>query len=194
MLKGFPKRTGILVIPTWTHAWVGISYQTKIEIQGQHKWNSQKKMWLERSSTASKLGLKHLIQFVFAESQLCDSSTQKCAAFITWDLTNTPGSFRYFSAMSNQFIFWYGKKTSPRMGSLVSRYPTRWNNTVCNRISIYQSKQICRRPIEINAECSNCQTFKGIVPQLIKQCCFYWTTIFNFLFYSIYSLLKQWGL
>lgn len=49
-------------IPKWTHACVGISCQTKIEIQRRHKWNSQKEMWLERSSTASKLGLKHLIQ------------------------------------------------------------------------------------------------------------------------------------
>lgn len=31
-------------IPMWTHACVGISCQTKIEIQGQHKGNAQKEM------------------------------------------------------------------------------------------------------------------------------------------------------
>lgn len=95
------------------------------------------------------------------------------------------GSFRCFSAMTKQFILWYGKKT-PRMASLVSRYPMRWDNTVCNTVSIYQSKQICRSQIFKdqlrNAECSNCQTFKGTVPQLKKQCCF------------IEYLLEQWAL
>lgn len=135
--ESISKKTGILAIPThlpaypWTHACVGISCQTK----DRNSRTTQRKcpegdVTAERSSTANKPGLKHPIEVCICRvSVVWQQHPEICCLHHLGPRKHTwKPSVLEASGISLQWlinILWYGKKTSPRMASLVSRYPKR---------------------------------------------------------------------
>lgn len=139
MLKEFPKIIGILAITTHFSTYsCGHMHVWAFLVKDRNLRTTQRKcpegdVTAERSSTASKLKASHSSSYLqscvtAAPRNMLPSSSGTSQTHLK---AKCVGSFRYFPAMINQFILWHRKKTS-RMASLVSRYPMRWNNTVCN--------------------------------------------------------------